>query len=222
MFDVVILASGASSRFSAKVNKMLVSLKARPLFLISIDKFLKIKDCENIVLVISEEIEENVKSILSGLGLLEKVKVVFGGKNRQDSAYIGLQEVKNEIVLFHDAARPLTLSSDINRVFEEVKKHRASFLASKSTSTIKMVDNKVVTIDREHIFFAETPQGGYTEDFLKAHKIAMKKKFDGTDDMILLEKFLKINPSPVLSRNKNIKITTIEDYQYARYLVGDK
>ena len=222
MFDAVILASGGSTRFSAKVNKMLVSLKARPLFLISIDKFLKIKDCGNIILVISKEIEDSVLSVLSNLNLLEKVKVVIGGENRQDSAYNGLQFVSSDIVLFHDAARPLTLTSDINRVYEEVKKHRAAFLASKSTSTVKMVDGKVVTIDREHIFFSETPQGGYKKDFIKAYQKAKKKKFNGTDDMILLEKFLKINPSPVLSRNKNIKITTIEDYQYARYLVGDK
>lgn len=222
MFDAVILASGSSTRFSAKVNKMLVSLKAKPLFLISIDKFLKIKDCENIILVISKEIEENVISILDTLKLNNRVKIVFGGENRQESAYNGLREVSNEIVLFHDAARPLTLTSDINRVYEEVKKHRAAFLASKSTSTVKMVDGKVVTIDREHIFFSETPQGGYVKDFRKAHAKAKKKKFNGTDDMILLEKFIKINPAPVLSRNKNIKITTIEDYQYARYLVGDK
>lgn len=222
MFDVVILASGGSTRFSAKVNKMLVTLKTRPLFLISIDKFFKIKDCENIILVISKEIEENVISILTNLEIIDKVKLVIGGENRQDSAFNGLKEVSNEIVLFHDAARPLTLSSDINRVYEEVKKHRAAFLASKSTSTVKMVDGKVVTIDREHIFFSETPQGGYVKDFRKAYEKAIKKQFNGTDDMILLEKFLKINPSPVLSRNKNIKITTIEDYQYARYLIGDK
>ena len=43
-----------------------------------------------------------------------------------------------------------------------------------------------------------------------------------TDDLMVIEKYSNVIPKIVLGDKRNIKVTTKEDYQYIKFLMGDK
>jgi 2-C-methyl-D-erythritol 4-phosphate cytidylyltransferase/2-C-methyl-D-erythritol 2,4-cyclodiphosphate synthase len=138
-----------------------------------------------------------------------------GGPERQDSVRLGLNsiaELDPEIVLIHDACRPLISERVISEIIEALKYCQGAIAATAATDTIKMADitnNTIIkTIDRKLIFHAQTPQGFRFKEIFRLHKLAASKHF--TDDAAIFEAYgkpVKIIPSP----RSNIKITMPED-----------
>jgi len=94
----ILLAAGSGSRFGEK--KQFFKLKGEPLFQYSLNVINKIDIIKETYLVLPEEDVERVK-IFS----FKPVKKVAGGKERQDSVYNALKEIKDcDIVVIHDAA----------------------------------------------------------------------------------------------------------------------
>ena len=102
--SVVIVAAGSGRRFGSKEPKQFLTLNKKPMFLWSVLAFKKIKDCKQIILVVSKEkIHEMLK-----YKKIYGVDVVCGGKERFDSVKNGLNIVNRDadFVAVHDAARP--------------------------------------------------------------------------------------------------------------------
>src|SRR6185437_14074039 len=112
---------------------------------------------------------QRVESQLTEHGLADKVSVVEGGDTRQDSVRKALKALPaandEDIVLVHDAVRPLIDAATIERTIESVEIHHAAIVAVPAVDTIKQVERTVdgalisSTIPRERIVLAQTPQG---------------------------------------------------------------
>src|ERR1019366_10196445 len=101
-------------------------------------------------------------------GLEGKVRVVEGGENRQGSvanAMAALDCSDDDVVLVHDAVRPLIDAATIERTIDAVEKHGAAIVGLPAVDTIKQVertaDGAIITstIPREFVVLAQTPQG---------------------------------------------------------------
>ena len=103
-FCLIILAGGNSHRFRSNVGKPYQKIAGKSLIEINIDKARKIKAIKKIVLVYNKK-TQRVRSLK-----LRNIKLVLGGKNRQQSAFNALKYlIKNKgvtKVLIHDVARP--------------------------------------------------------------------------------------------------------------------
>ncbi|MDQ7055812.1 MAG: 2-C-methyl-D-erythritol 4-phosphate cytidylyltransferase [Persephonella sp.] len=203
----ILLAAGSGRRFGEK--KQFVKLKGEPLFQYSLNTVNKIDSITDIALVLPEEDIERVK-VFS----FKNVVKISGGRERQDSVYNALKEIKEaDIVVIHDTARPFATERMFLEGIENVKKGwDGSITAVKSRDTVKMIERGIVkkTISRENLYIVQTPQVFIYEKLLHAHEKARREKIYGTDDSSLMERAgyrITVNRGSVL----NFKITTKED-----------
>ena len=207
MFSVLIMAAGSGSRACLGFNKVFLEIENKPLFLVCAEKFIRagIKD---VIIVTNPDDYQNVLKITD-------LKVIKGGKERADSVRNGLEAVNSEYVLIHDAARPFINEQLIIETIKSLKKHDVAFVGKKVTDTIKLQeDNKLLTLNRNNLIQAETPQGFKTTLIKDCHEKALNDKFLGTDDISLIEKYYPNQDiKVVLHQTKNIKITHQSDLE---------
>ena len=92
----IILAGGESKRFNSKIPKAYHLYKEKPLLQHSIDKVKKYKKINKIVLVVNKKHKKFFKKIK-----IKNVKMIVGGKTRAESAYKGLNSIKNFRIVNH-------------------------------------------------------------------------------------------------------------------------
>ncbi|MBW1668160.1 MAG: 2-C-methyl-D-erythritol 4-phosphate cytidylyltransferase [Deltaproteobacteria bacterium] len=220
----VIAAGGSGLRMESERPKQFMDLDGRPLLAVTLEKFQVCHAVDAIVLVAHPDYIDYCKKEIVGRYALRKViKVIAGGKRRQDSVRLGIEATKGDygLVIIHDAVRPLVHPDLIERVVASAKKFRAVIAGLPAKETIKEVDkdNTVVrTYDRASLWHAQTPQAFYYEDIKSAHKKAVEEGWaEVTDDALLLEK-MGLPVKVVKGSEDNIKITTLHDLELARFL----
>ncbi|MBL8691326.1 MAG: bifunctional 2-C-methyl-D-erythritol 4-phosphate cytidylyltransferase/2-C-methyl-D-erythritol 2,4-cyclodiphosphate synthase [Rhodospirillaceae bacterium] len=147
----------------------------------------------------------------------------IGGATRQESVRNGLEHLAGDppdFVLIHDAARPMTPPSVIDRVIEALAAHPAAVPALPVADTLKRgADGRVVaTVPRAGLFRAQTPQGFRFAEILAAHR-----RFAGsemTDDAAVAEA-AGLPVALVAGDEAAFKITTGDDLDRARRLSGE-
>ena len=89
------------------------------------------------------------------------VTIVPGGRRRQDSVAAGVRAATSEVVLVHDAARPLVSTELVRRVVEGARTHGAAIPALPVVDALKrVVDERIVgSAERAGLYRAQTPQG---------------------------------------------------------------
>ena len=208
-YSAIILAAGSGKRTGLKLNKILYEINGKSVIKYSIDFFIEDKNCRDIVLVASTIDYDYCLRNFDG----NKVKVVLGGETRRDSVRLALRSAVCDYVLVHDGARPFITKESVDRILESLIHNDSVTLGVKVKETIQEIDgNRVVkTLDRSKLIITQTPQGFVKKKLIKAHDIALRKGYYGTDDTILLEEFMGIKASFILGDYRNIKLTTVED-----------
>jgi len=157
------------------------------------------------------------------INLDPRVRVVAGGAERTDSvrAALALVPAEAEIVLVHDAARPLVTAALIARVIEAAARGVAAIPVAAVEDTIKEVDASgriVATLERARLRRVQTPQGFPRALLLAAHERARAEGVGATDDAALVERIggtvLAVEGSP-----ENIKITSAHDLLVAEAIL---
>jgi 2-C-methyl-D-erythritol 4-phosphate cytidylyltransferase len=163
-------------------------------------------------------------------GLKKKVELVAGGEHRQQSVEQALKAVSaapEDIVLVHDAVRPLVTAEIIHDVIEAAKKYGAAIAALPAVDTVKQVERTSegaivkATIPRAGIVLAQTPQGFHYSVIKKAFDEAAADGFTGTDEASLAERSGH-EVAVVMGSPKNIKITTPGDMELAEFYLGHR
>ena len=204
-YDAIVVAAGKGNRANLGYNKTFFKMPNNKTVLEnSCHLFLEDQDCENLIVVTNKDLFDAVIKN-------DKIIVVEGGKERKDSVYNGLQKVKSEYVLVHDAARPYLNKESLEELKKEIEKNGSAILAKKAIDTIKVVDgNKVVkTLDRNTIYLAETPQGFKTDLIKKCYEECDDINF--TDEASLVES-LGYDVYVVEDKYNNKKLTTETDF----------
>jgi 2-C-methyl-D-erythritol 4-phosphate cytidylyltransferase len=205
-YDALILVAGTGRRMQSNQNKIFLKINGKPVFEYSLDLFKEDLDCQRIILVGKKEEESHFSPYLS-----ERVKFVQGGLERQDSVRLGLKQVISPQVMIHDGARPFLTKEKL----EDLKNHPNSILAIPVKDTIKEVkeDNTKIekTLDRSHLYAAQTPQYFSSKLITTAHADAYEDNYMGTDDASLVEKYSSQSVELVEGSYENIKVTTPDD-----------
>jgi 2-C-methyl-D-erythritol 4-phosphate cytidylyltransferase len=151
--------------------------------------------------------------------------MVEGGDHRQESvsnALAALECDDDDVVLVHDAVRPLIDVGTIERTIDAVMRHGAAIVGLPAVDTIKQVDRTAdgaiitATIPRELIVLAQTPQGALVGLLRRAFAEAEADGFAGTDEASLLER-AGISVAVVPGSAKNFKITQPGDIELAEF-----
>ncbi len=206
-FGAIITAGGSSKRFGVN-NKLLEKIHSKELLKYTLDAFLAVKEISEIIICANISIIPQLKEIFKD----EKVKIIEGGKTRQQSAYKGLLALKNcDFVLIHDGARPMITADIIKKALNMVQDKKALTVAAKTIDTIKQVDENlkiIQTIDRSSLYNTQTPQAFEYSLIKEAHEKLKDRDF--TDDAGMIE-FLGHDVYILEGDYKNIKVTTQND-----------
>ena len=136
----------------------------------------------------------------------------------------GLEAVaalKPELVLVHDAARPLASPALVDRALAAAAASGAAIPALPVSDTVKRVDRSgrvIATLAREELRAVQTPQAFAYRPLLDAHQRALAAgRDDFSDDAALLE-WAGIPVSTFAGDPGNIKLTAPEDFARAQTL----
>ena len=225
MISVIFPAAGQAKRMHVGLNKVFLGLAGMPMLVRTLLTFSAIPKVGEMIIAVAEDEIESVTKLLKRIAGLAPFKVVAGGAERQYSIYNGLKQVspEAEIILVHDAARPLIQTVTIEAVIEKAKEKRAAIAAVPVKNTIKIVDSDGVvesTPPRASLWAVQTPQGFHKDLLLEAYAKAEEDNFLGTDDASLVER-LGVPVHVVMGDYSNIKVTTPEDMFVAEAFLRD-
>jgi 2-C-methyl-D-erythritol 4-phosphate cytidylyltransferase len=224
MLSAIIVAAGSSQRMG--FDKLLALLGDKPVLAHTVDAFERANSVREIILVARAErvgeFEELVRQ-----GDFKKVRrIVPGGKHRQDSVRVGLESLAADAsyVAVHDAARPLVMPEQIERVFALAREHGAAALAEPITDTVKRTDeNRIVTggVPREFLYAMQTPQIFGRDLLERAYAAVAASNLSITDEVSAVE---HLGAKVVLMPNEewNVKITYPRDLLLAQSVLAQR
>ncbi len=218
----VIVAAGAGLRFGEK--KQFKKLDSKPLYLYSLQCFIDCDLIDEIALVVPKELIKTITFDLRKFNQIPVIKIVAGGKLRQDSVLAGIEELSAscEIICVHDAARPFVSVDLINKIINACEHNDGAVAAIPSHDTVKEVNKRSNlikrTIPREIIWLAQTPQAFQRKQLIQALLHASENKIQVTDESTLLET-LNYSIVVVEGDTKNFKITTRDDWKLAELIL---
>ncbi|WP_303816433.1 2-C-methyl-D-erythritol 4-phosphate cytidylyltransferase [Selenomonas ruminantium] len=215
MVSVIFPAAGQGKRMQAGINKVLLTLGGEPILTRTLKTFSAVEEVGELIVVVAADEVTAVERQLQKVAGLKPFQVVAGGSERQYSIYNGLQRVADtaDVVLVHDAARPLVTVKTIQAVIDSARAKGGAIAAVPAKNTIKVVDKDGLvesTPPRSTLWEVQTPQGFRKDILLKANEQALQDNFLGTDDASLVER-IGVPVAVVKSDYRNIKVTTPED-----------
>lgn len=225
MVTAIFPAAGSSKRMGGGVNKNFFEIAGEPILIRTLKTFSQVERVNFFIVIVAAHEVETVEKLLRGTKGIKSWVVTIGGSERQYSIANGLKLLPDdaEIILVHDAARPLISTRTINDVIDAAEKFGGAIAAVPSKDTIKIVDAEGFvkhTPPRSELVAVQTPQGFRREILLQAYEKAATENFLGTDDSSLAER-LGVKIKIVASDYQNIKITTPEDMTIAESFLRD-
>ncbi|MDO8670806.1 MAG: 2-C-methyl-D-erythritol 4-phosphate cytidylyltransferase [Dehalococcoidia bacterium] len=217
---VVLLAAGASARMGG-LDKIFADLGGSPVLAHSLGVFQAFPAIERIVIVLSEANLQRARELVQSGGYTKVIEVCVGGARRQDSVAAGLKHLDGcDLVLIHDAARPLIDVEMVARGLAAAQRWGAAVPAIPVKDTIKVVEGGTVhrSLDRGSLVAVQTPQIFKSAIIKEAYA---RCGDDVTDDAMLVER-LGYPVAIYEGSQDNLKITTSLDLAVARFLVGQR
>lgn len=217
----IIAAGGRGARFGGARPKQLLMLGGRPILQRTVDAFVGSTHVTDVIVVLPPELIADRPRYLRGGS--KPIDVVAGGARRQDSVANGVARVPGDadVIVIHDAARPLVSRALIERTIASASEHGAAVAAVAATDTVKRGDARriiVGTLPRGEIFLAQTPQAFRASVLRDALAVAAASD-DATDEAVLAER-AGHSVRLVDGDARNIKITTPDDLDMAERLIA--
>jgi len=189
---VIIVAGGSSTRAGSEELKQFRWVAGKPMLLHSVQTFMAHPDVGTVVVVLPARYAGDPPPWLFQCDV-DRLLVSIGGRTRSESVANGLDDLPDEadIVLVHDAARPLVGMRTIERVVEAVRGGTPAIAALPVVDTLKeaTTDGAIVrTVDRASLWRAQTPQGFPRALLVEAHRRARDERIAATDDAALCER----------------------------------
>lgn len=222
----VILGAGSGARVGHTVNKVFLSLHGEPIIVKAARPFVSDPAIDRVVVVASARETEMCRRFCQQ-ARLGHVDVITGGATRHTSEEAALEFLSADIesgeidiVLMHDAARPLFNGESIRELIDQAGKAGGAILALPVTDHI--VDHHPTgprtVADAEKLWKAQTPQAFRAGPLLEAFRAARRDRFQGTDTSSTAERF-GIPVSVVRGHPFNLKITYADDVVLAEAIL---
>ena len=231
---VILPAAGLGTRMAGPQPKQFLSLDGVPILIHSLRAFASVERVTAIYVAVRATEMVRVQAQIAEFGFTSQarplVSVVEGGDNRQESvahALAALPAQPDDIVLVHDAVRPLIDAATIDRTIDAVTQFGAAIVGMPAVDTIKQVERTAhgalitSTIPREYVVLAQTPQGFRYGLLQQAFAEATADGFIGTDEASVVER--SGNPVAVVHGSQvNLKITQAGDLELAEFYLHQR
>lgn len=219
---VVIPAGGAGKRFGGGTAKAFIELLGKPLLQHVVELFLTHPAVATIAVALPADFAANPPEWLNQ----PRIRLVPGGAERMQSVGAALDQLPEdtEVVLIHDAARPLLTHTLVDRVISSITSDTGAIPALPASDTMHLVNAEHLiesTPARELLWRAQTPQGFPYAMIKGAHARAATEARQFTDDAALAV-FYGGRVRVVEGEQANLKITVASDLLIAERLLLER
>lgn len=214
---VIVVAAGSGSRTGSAELKQFRWVAGKPMLLHSIQAFHRRADVAQVVAVLPRSVAGDPPPWIFQCDV-DRLLVSVGGRERGDSVWSGIEDLEDEveIVVVHDAARPLVTDATIDAVVRQARAGTGAIAALPVVDTLKEVDPEgriVRTVDRARLWRAQTPQAFPRDMLERAHLEARRSGIAATDDAALCE---RLGFPVVVVRGSERALKVTEEGDFAR------
>lgn len=222
---LVLLGAGSGSRSGHRTNKVFLSLAGRRVFVWTLDATRDDPDIGPVVLVVRADEQEAARVVLAREAPDREVRVVVGGASRHASEWRALQALRPDVergevnvVVLHDAARPLSGPALFGRVVAAARAHGGAVPGRLQPA---LLHRDGLSRHLGDAVAVQTPQAFAARPLLEAYAAADRDGFEGSDTAACVERFApEVVIQHVPGTPTNIKITYAEDLFLAEALLA--
>ncbi|MDO5131371.1 MAG: IspD/TarI family cytidylyltransferase [Eubacteriales bacterium] len=224
----LLIAGGAGNRMHQDIPKQFLTVNERPVIVYTLEAFEKHPEIDAIAVVCIQGWEQVLWAYAKQFNIQKLQYVVPGGKNGQDSIRNGVFELEkhfapDDIVLIHDAIRPMIsaeIISDNIRVAREYG--NATTVIPCAEAMLETEDGVASTgsYPRDRLKRTQTPQAFHIGDICDLHRRALEAGIVNSvaSCTLMIEMGERVYFSS--GSEKNIKLTTVEDIDIFKALLG--
>jgi 2-C-methyl-D-erythritol 4-phosphate cytidylyltransferase len=225
--SAIVVAAGSGVRLGQGTPKGFVKIGGRTMLSYSLEVIAQVASIGEIVIAVPDGFERAARAEVAAANIGLPVKITRGGVERQDSVRIALAltSAESELVVVHDAARPLATREIFASCLEAAERAGGAIAAIPVADTIKRVADSTITatVARAGLWQAQTPQAFRRDVLIAAHERAVREGLVATDDADLVERFAErggVRVEVVESSTGNIKVTTAADLAVVEAIVA--
>lgn len=220
----IIPSGGESKRFGGEIPKQYFNINGKEIIVYTLEVFQNCELIDEIVIAAKPEYFALLNEIKEKYNLNKISKIVEGGKERQDSVFNALSSIaaeENDLVSVHDAARPLLPNQILLNALNAAEKFDSIVTALKARDTlIKGRETVDEYLNRNEIYYAQTPQIFRYKILMDAMRKAYKENLTGTDESMIVKNAgyeVKIIEGDL----RNFKITNSSDIDLFKSIISN-
>lgn len=227
----LVIAGGVGARMGQDIPKQFINVHDKPVIVYTLEAFQNHPEIDAIEVVCLDGWHDVLRAYAKQFGIAKLEKIVSGGKNGQDSIRNGLYDLAeryngdNDIVLIHDAIRPMLLPEIITDNIKVCRKYGNAITVVPCTAAMLKTYDSISTneqVERDNLKITQTPQSFYIKDIVEAHKEALSKGI--TNSVASCTMYIELGRELHMSKGseKNLKLTTTEDIEIFKALLQAK
>ena len=226
----LIIAGGTGARMHQDIPKQFLTVNEKPVIVYTLEAFQNHPEIDSIAVVCVDGWEQMLLAYAKQFNITKLEHVVKGGDNGQSSIRNGVYELekffdKDDIVLIHDAIRPMVSAEIISDCIMKTKQYGNAITAIPCAEAMLTTDDGVVSEEsysREKLKRTQTPQGFKIGEICDLHRKALEKGITASvaSCTLMIEMGKKVYFSQ--GSEKNIKLTTVDDIDIFKALLMSK
>lgn len=215
----LIIAGGSGQRMNQDIPKQFLNVNDKPVIIYTLEAFQRHPNIDKIEVVCLDGWQEILRAYCKQFGISKLANVVEGGENGQSSIRNGLWDLKemydeNDLVLIHDAIRPMVSEEIISDAIRVCKKYGNSISVIPCAEAMLKTEDGVSSLEqipRDNLKRTQTPQTFVLKDIVAAHEEALEKGI--TNSVASCTLHIELGKKLYFSAGseKNIKLTTPDD-----------
>ncbi len=221
MNTAIILAGGVGSRMGVDRPKQFLMVNDKPIISYCFEIFQKHNEIDNIVVVVNDKWKSFVKEYAEKYNVTKICGYAPAGETRQHSIYNGLKCIdenagNTEIVIVHDAARPLVSDEIISDCIKGATDYDGAMpVISVKDTVYQSKDGKSIDklLKRSQLFAGQAPESFKFKKYFEIHNNVSDEEIGLTAGSSEIAYRHGMNITMVKGSERNLKITTIEDLE---------
>lgn len=224
----LIIAGGVGNRMGQDIPKQFLNVRDKPVIVYTMERFQENKDIDVIAVVCIEGWEVMLQAYANQFCIDKLKHIIPGGENGQGSIRNGIRYLskiyaKDDIVLVHDAIRPMVSQEIITGCIEKTRECGSAITAIPcQEAMLETLDGEttVSSYPRDNLKRTQTPQGFFLKDLTFAHEEALKKGITNSVASCTLMIELGWTVHFCKGSEKNVKLTTTDDIEIFKALLA--
>ena len=213
--------------------KQYLMLGGKPILIHTIEKFLVHERIDVILVLVPADWAAFTEEIIAEHQLTGKeIIVVVGGETRNDTLMKGVEYIEqtygvgdNDIIVTHEGVRPFVTARIIDEnIAGAVEDGAVNTAVSANNTMLISFDGAYISNmpDRNHMFIGQTPQSANLKLLRTCYDSLTDEQIDSLTEMCRIFVYTGAKVRLVMGEYSNIKMTTPEDFELAKAIIGQR